>query len=96
MLCGRRVEYVATKTGQLVREPGFAGFTGLCSDAARALWIAPPGYKPAERVEVHDALASFRETRGRLIETAVANAVWQASHGMKKLRLGWPRKGCEP
>ena len=64
-----------------MREPGFIGFTGLCSDAARALWIAPPGYKPAERVEVHDALASFRETRGRLIadsgcKRSVAGKSW--------------------
>ena len=98
VLCNRRVEYVATKNGQVVREPGFAGFTGLCSDAARALWIAPPGCKPAERVEVHDALALFRETRGRLIadsgcKRSVAGKSWHeetqawlAERGLKASR----------
>lgn len=81
LLYGRRVEYVCTRNGKVIRDSGFTGFARLCNHAARALWVVPPGYKPAERVEVHDALALLKETRGRLIagsgcKRSVAGKSW--------------------
>jgi len=77
-ICGRRVEYVDKKSQKVVREPGF---TGICSQKARDLWIPPAGWKPAERIPEQEALVLFTDTRGRVIadsgcKRSVAGSQW--------------------
>jgi hypothetical protein len=80
-VCDRRVEYIDAKTQKVSRDPHYTGFMAVNWEKARSLWIPPPGYKPPERIQVADALATFSDTCGKLIadsgcKRSVAGASW--------------------